>query len=109
MKYPVKVSIGNGTYNYAMLSLEQANAKFVVVDGCLVQQNVSPMSMDYVIQQLTYEEECLADTEEYLLVLQNSRFSSTSVTKYEAEILERKASIEVLTQAKQHYEDYANV
>ena len=109
MKYPVKVSIGNGTYNYAMLTLEQANARFVVVNGCLVEQDVSLMRLGYVAQQLTYEKECLVDAEEYLAVLRINESGNTQASKYEAEISERKASIEILTQAKKHYEDLGHV
>ena len=46
VKYPVIVRI-NGQQSYKWLTLEQANARFVVVNNRLVANNVEPLSLEY--------------------------------------------------------------
>lgn len=100
MLYPARVKVGHGSYDYAMLSLEQANQKFVVIDGCLVEQDVVPMSADYVEERLKYETEALSDAQEHFEVCTTNY---KEVLKTEIEKL--KKDIVILTLAKQHYID----
>lgn len=62
MKYPVKVTYRNSNdVDFKMLTLAEANQKFVVVNGLLVEQEVNAMSEEVVISRLAYSEDCLMD------------------------------------------------
>ena len=62
MKYPVKVTYRNSNdIDFKMLTLEEANQKFIVVKGLLVEQEVNAMSEEVVISRLAYSEDCLMD------------------------------------------------
>lgn len=107
MLYPVRISVGNAPYVYAMIALEQANQKFVVINGCLQEQVVIPMSPSYVQQQLTYEESCLLnDQESYDACPSHWEERRTKILKA---IEERKADIAILTKAKKHYKDLKQI
>lgn len=100
MLYPVRVKLGRSNYEYAMLSIEQANQKFTVIDGCLVEQDVVPMSVDYVEERLKYETETLNDAKEHFEVCTTNY---KEVLKTQIEKLNK--DIAILTLAKQHYID----
>lgn len=101
MLYPVRVKVGRSNYEYAMISLEQANQKFVVIDGCLVEQDIVPMSADYVEERLDYETETLNDAKDTLNICPAS--FPLMLEKLQAEINQAEKNIAILTLAKQHY------
>jgi hypothetical protein len=105
--YPVRISIGNSGYEYAMVTLEQANQRFTVVDGCLVSQEVYPMTEEYVLSRLKYETESLAEAKNDLVTF--TELSTAMREKIEGEIVKRTKDVAILTQAKQHYEAKQNV
>lgn len=101
MLYPVRVKVGRSNYEYAMLTLEQANQKFVVIDGCLVEQGVVPMTAAYVQERLDYETQTLADAKDTLGICPST--TTFLITKLKAEIEQAQRDIAVLNLAKQHY------
>lgn len=105
--YPVRICNGNTSYEYAMVTLEQANQRFTVVNGCLVSQEVYPLSKEYVLEQLKYQEENLSEAKNDLVAF--TQMSVTMREKIEEEIARRTKDITILTQAKQYYEANQNV
>lgn len=101
MLYPVRVKLGRGNYNYAMITLEQANQKFVVIDGCLVEQDVIPMRACDVQERLDYETKTLNDAKDTLSICPAS--CPFVLEKLQAEINQAEKDITILTLAKQHY------
>lgn len=101
MLYPVRVKVGRSNYEYAMLTLGQANQKFVVIDGCLVEQDVVPMTAAYVQERLDYETQTLADAKDTLGICPST--TTFLITKLKAEIEQAQRDIAVLNLAKQHY------
>lgn len=103
MLYPVRIFVGDTPCNYAMITLEQANQKYIVINGCLVEQAIVPMDADYVQQQLTYRNNCLLDDQEsYDACPSHWEERRTKILKA---IEVCKADIAILTQAKKHYKD----
>lgn len=100
MLYPVRVKVGRSSYEYAMLSLEQANQKFVVIDGCLVEQDVIPMRACDVHERLDYETKTLNYAQEHFEVC-----TTNYKEELKKDIEKLKKDIAVLTLAKQHYID----
>lgn len=78
MLYPARVKVGHGSYDYAMLSLEQANQKFVVIDGCLVEQDVVPMRACDVEERLAYEQ---AEKDIAILTLAKQHYIAVELAK----------------------------
>lgn len=103
MLYPVRVKLGRGNYNYAMITLEQANQKFVAVDGCLVEQDIVPMRACDVEEKLNYEMETLNDAKDTLSICPASCLFV--LEKLYAEINQAEENIAILKLAKQHYID----
>lgn len=101
MLYPVRVKLGRGNYNYAMITLEQANQKFVVIDGCLVEKDVIPMRACDVQERLDYETKTLNDAKDTLSICPAS--FTLMLEKLKAEITQAEKDIAILTLAKQHY------
>jgi len=101
MLYPARVKVGHGSYDYAMLSLEQANQKFVVIDGCLVEQRVEPMRACDVEERLAYEKDTLASAKDTLSICPQTY--TCMWDKLQAEIKQAEKDIAILTLAKQHY------
>ena len=67
MKYPVKVTYPNikGTH-FKMLTLVEANEKFAVVQGYLVEQIVTPITEAYAEERLKYALGAIEDLMEYM-------------------------------------------
>ena len=103
MLYPVRVKLGRSNYEYAMLSLEQANQKFVVIDGCLVEQDVIPLRACDVQERLDYETKTLNDAKDTLSICPAS--CPFVLEKLQAEINQAEKNIAILNLAKQHYID----
>ena len=66
MKYPVRITYpNNNRVDFKLLTLEEANQKFVVVDGNLLEQEVKVLHHDTAVRMLKYSrqtiEECLED------------------------------------------------
>ena len=101
MLYPVRVKVGRSNYEYAMLTLEQANQKFVVIDGCLVEQDVVPMRACDVEERLAYEKDTLASAKDTLSICPQTY--TCMWDKLQAEIKQAEKDIAILTLAKQHY------
>ena len=66
MKYPVRITYpNNNRVDFKMLTLEEANQKFVVADSNLLEQEVKVLHHDTAVRMLKYSkqtiEECLED------------------------------------------------
>lgn len=101
MLYPVRVKVGHDSYEYAMITLEQANQKFVVIDGCLVEQYVEPMRACDVEERLEYAKDILASAKDTLSICLPTY--AYIWDKLQAEIKQAEQDIAILTLAKQHY------
>lgn len=99
MKYPVRVTYHaiNGTH-LKLLTLEEANQKFVVINNELVEQDVKPMNEREVRQRLKYSEECLKDEEDFI-----NNVPSADHTKNRKRVKECLEDISVLTEALKLY------
>lgn len=95
MKYPVKVTYRNSNdVDFKMLTLEEANQKFIVVNGLLVEQEVNAMSEEVVISRLAYSEDCLkGDIEDLHCMSDDFR------TRVQKRIASLEVDIAVLKQA----------
>ena len=62
-KFPV-VACVNGQQSFKWMTLEQANERFVVVNGLLVVNNVEPLSLEYCSFLLDCVKKALNDSEE---------------------------------------------
>ena len=60
VKFPVIVRV-NREQSFKWLTLEQANNRFVVIDGCLVVNNVEPLSLEYCQFLLERSQKSLED------------------------------------------------
>jgi hypothetical protein len=62
MKYPVRVTYPmNNRVDFKMLTLEEANQKFVVIDGKLFEQEIKTLDENIALERLKYAEECMKD------------------------------------------------
>ena len=82
VKFPVIVRV-NREQSFKWLTLEQANKRFVVIDGCLVVNNVEPISLTYAEFLLEQYQRSLSDSKKYFEFLcedaascKNERFIS---------------------------------
>ena len=100
MLYPVRVKVGRSNYEYAMLTLEQANQKFVVIDGCLVEQDVIPLRACDVQERLGYEISELEDAKASFSLCPPSY--SFMFDKLQGESEQAERNITALNLAKQH-------
>ena len=64
VKFPVIVRV-NREQSFKWLTLEQANKRFVVIDGCLVVNNVEPISLTYAEFLLEQYQRSLSDSKKY--------------------------------------------
>ena len=64
VKFPVIVRL-NKQQVFKWMTLEQANERFVVIDGCLVVNNVEPLSLTYADFLLEQYQRSLADSKKY--------------------------------------------
>jgi hypothetical protein len=98
MKYPVTVFSNRGM-KYAMLTLEEANQPFVVVDGLLVVQDIRPMTKEYAERTLAEECAALEDAQEYIKL----DLTKSQIVKTSAEILRATINIAVLREAQTYF------
>lgn len=68
VKFPVYVRV-NGKESYEWLTLEQANARFIVVENRLVVNNVEPLSLKYAEFLLEQSQKSLTDLQEHFELL----------------------------------------
>lgn len=104
MKYPVTV-FSNSGMKYAMLTLEEANQQFVVVDGLLVVQDILPMTKEYAERTLAEECAALKDAQEYIKL----DLTKSQIIKTSAEILITTFNIAVLREAQTYFLELQNV
>lgn len=104
MKYPVTV-FSNSGMKYAMLTLEEANQQFVVVDGLLVVQDIRPMTKEYAERTLAEECAALKDAQEYIKL----DLTKSQIIKTSAEILITTFNIAVLREAQTYFLELQNV
>ncbi len=104
MKYPVTVFSNRGM-KYAMLTLEEANQQFVVVDGLLVVQDIRPMTKEYAERTLAEECAALKDAQEYIKL----DLTKSQIIKTSAEILITTFNIAVLREAQTYFLELQNV
>ena len=117
-KFPVIVRV-NRQQSFKWLTLEQANERFVVIDGCLVVNNVDPLSLTYAEFLLEQYQRSLADSKKYFeflcedaascknnerfikraLFLQISEWSQRELDKCEVEIENAEYAVSFLKQA----------
>ena len=110
-KFPVIVRV-NGEQSFKWLTLEQANKRFVVVNGLLVGNNVEPLSLEYCqfllelsqksLEDYQYEfDDLCSDIEQYQetnkrLVLE---YLQPKLDKVKADIKKSEQDIDFLTKA----------
>ena len=104
MKYPVTV-FSNSGMKYAMLTLEEANQPFVVVDGLLVKQDIRPMTKEYAERTLVEECAALKNAQEYIKL----DLTKSQIIKTSAEILITTFNIAVLREAQTYFLELQNV
>ncbi len=104
MKYPVTV-FSNSGMKYAMLTLEEANQPFVVVDGLLVKQDIRPMTKEYAERTLAEECAALKNAQEYIKL----DLTKSQIIKTSAEILITTFNIAVLREAQTYFLELQNV
>ena len=117
-KFPV-VACVNGQQSFKWMTLEQTNERFVVIDGCLVVNNVEPLSLIYAEFLLEQYQRSLVDSKKYFeflcedaascknnerfikraLFLQISEWSQRELDKCEVEIKNAEHAISFLKQA----------
>ena len=118
IKFPVVVRV-NGQQSFEWLTLEQANERFVVIDGCLVVNNVESLSLTYSEFLLEQYQRSLADSKKYFeflcedaascknnerfikraLFLQISEWSQRELDKCKVEIENAEYAVSFLKQA----------
>ena len=118
VKFPVIVRL-NKQQSFKWMTLEQTNERFVVIDGCLVVNNVEPLSLIYAEFLLEQYQRSLADSKKYFeflcedaascknnerfikraLFLQISEWSQRELDKCEVEIKNAEHAISFLKQA----------
>ena len=109
IKFPVVVRV-NGQQYFKWMTLEQANERFVVIDGCLVVNNVEPLSLTYADFLLEQYQRSLADSKKYYDFLcedaascKNERFISDwlqpELEKCKVEIKNAEHTVSFLKQA----------
>ena len=109
IKFPVVVRV-NGQQYFKWMTLEQANERFVVIDGCLVVNNVEPLSLIYADFLLEQYQRSLADSKKYYDFLcedaascKNERFISEwlqpELEKCKVEIKNAEHTVSFLKQA----------
>ena len=118
IKFPVVVRV-NGQQSFKWLTLEQANERFVVIDGCLVVNNVESLSLTYSEFLLEQYQRSLADSKKYFeflcedaascknnerfikraLFLQISEWSQRELDKCKVEIENAEYAVSFLKQA----------
>ena len=109
IKFPVVVRV-NGQQSFKWLTLEQANERFVVIDGCLVVNNVESLSLTYAEFLLEQYQRSLADSQKYFEFLcedaascKNERFISEwlqpELEKCKVEIENAEYAVSFLKQA----------
>lgn len=104
MKYPVTV-FSNSGMKYAMLTLEEVNQQFVVVDGLLVVQDIRPMTKEYAERTLAEECAALKAAQEYIKL----DLTKSQIIKTSAEILITTFNIAVLREAQTYFLELQNV
>ena len=108
-KFPVIVRV-NRQQIFKWMTLEQANERFVVIDGCLVVNNVEPLSLTYADFLLEQYQRSLADSKKYYDFLcedaascKNERFISDwlqpELEKCKVEIKNAEHTVSFLKQA----------
>ena len=109
VKFPVIVRV-NRQQSFKWLTLEQANKRFVVIDGCLVVNNVEPLSLTYAEFLLEQSRKSLAASQESFELLcedaascKNERFISewlmAKLDKCKVEIKNAEHAVSFLKQA----------
>ena len=109
VKFPVVVCLNKQQY-FKWMTLEQANERFVVIDGCLVVNNVEPLSLIYADFLLEQYQRSLADSKKYYDFLcedaascKNERFISDwlqqELEKCKVEIKNAEHTVSFLKQA----------
>ena len=109
VKFPVVVRV-NRQQIFKWMTLEQANERFVVIDGCLVVNNVEPLSLTYADFLLEQYQRSLADSKKYYDFLcedaascKNERFISEwlqpELEKCKVEIKNAEHTVSFLKQA----------
>ena len=109
VKFPVIVRV-NREQSFKWMTLEQANERFVVIDGCLVVNNVEPLSLTYADFLLEQYQRSLADSKKYYDFLcedaascKNERFISDwlqpELEKCKVEIKNAEHTVSFLKQA----------
>ena len=109
VKFPVIVRV-NREQSFKWLTLEQANKRFVVIDGCLVVNNVEPLSLEYCSFLLEQYQTSLKDSQKYFEFLcedaascKNERFISEclmpKLDKCKADIKNAEHTVSFLKQA----------
>ena len=110
VKFPVIARV-NGEQSFKWLTLEQANKRFVVVNGRLVVNNVEPLSLEYCQFLLEQSRKSLAASQENFEILcedvetckDNSRFISEylrpKLERCKAEIKKDELDIDFLIKA----------
>ena len=109
VKFPVIVRV-NREQSFKWMTLEQANERFVVIDGCLVVNNVEPLSLTYAEFLLEQYQRSLADSQKYFEFLcedaascKNERFISEclmpKLDKCKADIKNAELVVSFLKQA----------
>ena len=109
VKFPVVVRV-NRQQIFKWMTLEQANERFVVIDGCLVVNNVQPLSLTYADFLLEQYQRSLADSKKYYDFLcedaascKNERFISDwlqpELEKCKVEIKNAEHDVSFLKQA----------
>ena len=108
-KFPV-IACVNGSKSFKWLTLEQANARFVVANGRLVVNNVEPLSLTSAEFLLEQSQRSLADSKKYFEFLcedvascKNERFINErlmpKLDKCKVEIKNAEHDISFLKQA----------
>ena len=118
VKFPVIVRV-NREQSFKWLTLEQANERFIVVNGHLVDNKVEPLSLEYCQFLLEQYQRSLADSKKYFeflcedaascknnarfikraLFLQISEWSQRELDKCKVEIENAERAVSFLKQA----------
>ena len=101
MKYPVRITYpNNNRVDFKLLTLEEANQKFVVVDGNLLEQEVKVLHPDTAVRMLKCSkqtvEECLEDM---------TYCTGDVLERVKTRLKEATADIEILKEVLEFYSE----
>lgn len=99
MKYPVQVTYPiKNNIDYKMLTLEEANQKFVVADGNLLEQEVKILHPDTAVRMLKCSRQTIEDCLEDMIYC-----TGDVLERVKTRLKEATADVEILKEVLEFY------